>query len=189
MPVSVAPYIRPLQNYVYVRVTCARRVPRASATCSPSASEPLAFLSPTFIRLERHAQRTLQRRTLPTMASMSSPRPIPVGISNSPGRPSPLSRPHWPWSTYTHRSSSSSASFHSTSSSSIGGAQTWEARTSTAASSPSTVLLSAGPSGIANIRMSSVSSHNAMAEDTTTRQWSFHVSGTSFSPSLMWCGC
>ena len=58
-------------------------------------------------------------------------------------------------------------------------AQTWESRASTAASSPSTVLLSAtaGPGGMST-RMAGVSSQNAMAEDMTTRQWNFHVSGS-----------
>ncbi|KAH9943286.1 uncharacterized protein BXZ73DRAFT_87645 [Epithele typhae] len=49
--------------------------------------------------------------------SSSSSRPGPQTIAHSPGRPSPLSRPHWPWSTYSHRSSVSSASAHSSSSS------------------------------------------------------------------------
>ncbi|KAM5535522.1 hypothetical protein V8D89_010859 [Ganoderma adspersum] len=103
---------------------------------------------------------------------MSSPRP--VSISNSPGRPSPLSRPHWPWSTYTHRSSSSSASIHSSTSTSALNGQTWDSRTTTAASSPNTVLLSTGPGGVPSRIMTS-SSQGALMEDATTRQWSFHA--------------
>ncbi|KZT24606.1 hypothetical protein NEOLEDRAFT_430590 [Neolentinus lepideus HHB14362 ss-1] len=35
---------------------------------------------------------------------------LSTSLSSSPGRPSPLSRPHFPWTTYTHRSSGSSVS-------------------------------------------------------------------------------
>ena len=144
-------------------------VPRRSRTCLLPFLVPSSKPScpPTAITKRAHAGPFSQAD------SMSSPRPGPQSIvSNSPGRPSPLSRPHWPWSTYSHRSSSSSVSFHS-SSSPVPSTNAWDSRASTATSTP--LLLSAGPS-TASTRMASIQSHTAMADDVTTRQWNYNVS-------------
>ncbi|KAI0832595.1 hypothetical protein BC628DRAFT_1347451 [Trametes gibbosa] len=106
---------------------------------------------------------------------MSSPRPI--SLSNSPGRPSPLSRPHWPWSTYTHRSSGSSSvsnSFHS-SSSSVHSSHTWDPRVATSLSTPSTVSATPVTVSAGTHRTGGIGFPGAMAEDMTTRQWNFHA--------------
>ena len=99
------------------------------------------------------------------------------GLPGSPGRPSPLSRPHWPWSTYTHRSSSSSASVFSSSGSTSGG-QGWESRSS--ASTP-TVLVSTQAGGRRNSALAGVTYQPQMPEELSTRQWSFNVSHRSMS--------
>ncbi|KAH9850752.1 hypothetical protein C2E23DRAFT_834054 [Lenzites betulinus] len=106
---------------------------------------------------------------------MSSPRPI--SLSNSPGRPSPLSRPHWPWSTYSHRSTGSSSvsnSFHS-SSSSVHSSHTWDPRVSTSLSTPSTVSATSGTTSATAHRVAGMGFPSTAVEDTTTRQWNFHA--------------
>ncbi|KZT74456.1 hypothetical protein DAEQUDRAFT_660076 [Daedalea quercina L-15889] len=92
------------------------------------------------------------------------------GLPGSPGRPSPLSRPHWPWSTYTHRSSSSSTSVLSSSGSVTG--QGWESRSST---STPTVLVSTPASARRNSTLSGVSYQAQMPDELSTRQWSFNA--------------
>ncbi|KAH9938643.1 uncharacterized protein B0H18DRAFT_968149 [Fomitopsis serialis] len=91
------------------------------------------------------------------------------GLPGSPGRPSPLSRPHWPWSTYTHRSASSSTSVFSSSGSNSGG-QGWES--SSSVSTP-TVLVSTPAGGRRNSTLSGLSYQAQMPEELSTRQWSF----------------
>ncbi|TCD69884.1 hypothetical protein EIP91_005961 [Steccherinum ochraceum] len=94
------------------------------------------------------------------ISRQSSPRIAP--ISASPSRPSPLSRPHWPYTTYSHRSSSSATSIHSTSS--LTG---WDPRAST--SSPST--LTSQIAGTPGRRHSGLSL--AQAQEDNMRHWSF----------------
>ena len=94
------------------------------------------------------------------------------GLPGSPGRPSPLSRPHWPWSTYTHRSSSSSTSVFSSSGSTSGG-QGWESRSTVPTP---TVLVSTQAGGRRNSALSGLTYQPQMPEELSTRQWSFNVS-------------
>ncbi|PCH41190.1 hypothetical protein WOLCODRAFT_100015 [Wolfiporia cocos MD-104 SS10] len=90
--------------------------------------------------------------------------------SSSPGRPSPLSRPHWPWSTYTHRPSSSASSVYTPGGTSSG-QQNWDSRSPAATSN--TILLSPPSVGKRGSTMTSATYHNSMMEEATIRQWSF----------------
>lgn len=98
-----------------------------------------------------HNMSDITRQGSPRIAMSSS-------ISSSPSRPSPLSRPHWPYSTYTHRPASSSSSL---SGSSVVAALGWDARNS-----------GAGTPGFGRR-----SSHlpPSLAQDDNTRHWSFTV--------------
>ncbi|EIN10612.1 hypothetical protein PUNSTDRAFT_100257 [Punctularia strigosozonata HHB-11173 SS5] len=92
-------------------------------------------------------------------------------ISSSPGRSYPLARPHWPWSTYTHRSSSSTPSIAS----SHGHARTstlsgsWEPRS--LGSSTMTGTSTPGGAPQAFVRQDSV--FNVAAQDDAMRHWTF----------------
>lgn len=93
-----------------------------------------------------------------------------LSVSGSPGRPSPLSRPHWPWSTYTHRSSPSS-SYVYTSSSSTPIPQIWDPRSSM--SSPSTVTHSNPTVAKRGAGLTVMIDHANLQEEASMRQWSF----------------
>ncbi|KAI0346826.1 hypothetical protein BDW22DRAFT_1351109 [Trametopsis cervina] len=99
----------------------------------------------------------------------SSPRTSGVSISSSPSRPSPLSRPHWPNSTYTgtHRSSSSASSLTSLNSTAMSpGGSGWEGRS--AAGTPS-------PSGLTRKNSNLGTASGATVADENTRHWSFNA--------------
>ncbi|PSS35432.1 hypothetical protein PHLCEN_2v1587 [Hermanssonia centrifuga] len=96
------------------------------------------------------------------ISRQSSPRITP--LSASPNRPSPLSRPHWPYTTYTHRPSSSAPSLNSTASSSSG-SQAWDYRSSAGTPSPSGLVRRTS-----NLSMALNGVHD---EGQNTRHWSF----------------
>jgi hypothetical protein len=106
-------------------------------------------------------------RFLNTLSLMSDHlQRISSPLSSSPGRSSSLSRPHFPWTTYTHRSSTSSlASGHSTP---VLSQPSYESRTSNLPG----VSHAAWPPN-----SHSIGSNMALnaASEGTTRQWSFFV--------------
>ncbi|KZT12724.1 uncharacterized protein LAESUDRAFT_808275 [Laetiporus sulphureus 93-53] len=104
------------------------------------------------------------------MSDQSRQSPRSPLVMTSPSRPSPLSRPHWPWSTYTHRSSSSSSSVHSNPYSSTPTPVSWESRN--VVTNPSPILVSTSGNGKRNTGPSG-SLHYTVLEESTTRQWSF----------------
>lgn len=87
----------------------------------------------------------------------------------SPGRPSPLTRPHWPWSAYTHRSSHSSLSTHSVGGSIAGSQSSLDFRTP---SSPATVILTTSTPLRQHTGQASMFPSSVQHQD-TIRNWSF----------------
>ncbi|KAI0089090.1 hypothetical protein BDY19DRAFT_993323 [Irpex rosettiformis] len=94
----------------------------------------------------------------------ASPRLHSTSISASPSRPSPLSRPHWPYSTHSTRppSTSSATSMASANASLMTLGSSWDYRSS--AGTP-------GPSGLTR-KNSNLNSSNNMT-DGNKRHWSF----------------
>ena len=104
------------------------------------------------------------------IARQGSPRIVPsTSMASSPSRPSPLSRPHWPYASYSHahRPSSSSSSVSGSSAT----AQAWEYRGSGAwtPSTPSSGLVRR-PSALG------LSTGVATGQEDSTRHWSYTVS-------------
>ena len=99
----------------------------------------------------------------------SSPRMTSTSISSSPSRPSILSRPHWPYTTYTHRSSSSNSLSSSVHSAPSTGGQGWDYRSG--GSGPGTPL----PSRLVRRPSSHSLSNAVVAVDDSMRHWSFTV--------------
>jgi len=102
-------------------------------------------------------------------------------LSSSPGRPLHLSRPHWPWSTYSHRSSQSSVSAHSTGTASVAQVS-WDPRSSSSAStahSSTTMWLSSSSAHRQSLTTNHAGAMVPLPSDETTRQWSFTVCNAS----------
>ena len=90
-----------------------------------------------------------------------------------------LSRPHWPWSTYSHRSSPSSLSTHSTGTTRP---ETWDQRPSSGSSSSNTMWLSTNTPA----RRAATGAPVASASQyELTRHWSFTVSSNRSTWSIL----
>jgi len=78
-----------------------------------------------------------------------------------------LSRPHWPWSTYSHRSSQSSLLTHSAG---VNRPESWDQRPSSGSSSSN--VMSSSTTAAARRTATSASTTSA-SQDDLTRHWSF----------------
>ena len=103
-----------------------------------------------------------------SISRQTSPRVHPM--SASPSRPSPLSRPHWPYSTYTHRSSSSSIHSPHSSASSI------PALLDTRGASSGSGSVTPSPSAVKRTPNITGSSGAPPYDTMNTRHWNFNVS-------------